>query len=112
MAKRARLDTLRSIAYGSISGTYAAIGSTLTYPTRIVCLTNGTDADMLVSTDNTVSAGQMVLLKGTFKLYDLTANMVPGKDDNMELAVGTQFYVKQLAAPSSGSVYLECVYVT
>ncbi len=65
---------------------------------------------MIFSTDNTDAAGQIFVPAGAFKLYDLTANLVPGKDDNFVIAKGTQFYVKQSTAPVSGAVYIENVY--
>lgn len=109
-AKKVYFDTLRSIAFGSISGTYAAVGTPLTVEPRIICFTNKTQGDMILSTDNTNATGQIFVPAGTFKLYDLTANLIPGKDDSFVIAKGTQFYVKQVTAPVSGAVYIEDVY--
>lgn len=111
-AKKVYFDTLRSLAFGSISGTYATVGSPLTVEARIICITNNTQGGMIFSTDSTNSSGQLFLPAGTFKLFDLTANMVPGKDDNFVIAQGTQFYVKQATAPTSGAVYIEILYGT
>ena len=109
-AKKVYFDTLRSLGFAGISGTYAAVGSPTTVEARIICISNKTQGDMIFSTDNTISDGQMFVPAGTFKLYDLTANLVPGKDDNFVIAKGTQFYVKQVSAPTSGAVYIEFVY--
>ncbi len=109
-AKKVYFDSLRTLAFGSISGTYAAVGTPLAVNGRMICFTNKTAGDMIFSTDNTNSAGQILVPAGSFKLYDLTANLIPGKDDSFVLAVGTQFYVKQVTAPTSGSVYIEIVY--
>jgi hypothetical protein len=109
-AKKVYFDTLRSLAFGGISAAYAAVGSPLTVEPRIICITNKTAGDMIFSTDNTLVAGQLFLPSGTFKLFDLTTNMVPGKDDGFFIAKGTQFYVKQVTAPVSGAVYLEFIY--
>ena len=103
-------DTLRSLAFGSISGTYAAVGTATTVEARIVCFTNKTQGDMIFSTNNTVADGQIFVPAGSFKLYDLTANLVPGKDDTFVIPKNTQFYVKQSTAPVSGAVYIEIVY--
>lgn len=111
-AKRVYFDPLRSLAYTAISGTYAAVGSALTVEPRIICITNDTDAGMIFSDDNTVVAGKLYLPKGTFKLFDLTANLVPNKDDSFVIAKGTIFYVKQASAPGSGGVYIEYIYGT
>lgn len=109
-AKKVYFDTLRSLAFGSISGTYAAVGTPFTEEARIICFTNKTAGDMILSTDPDNAAGQIFVPAGSFKLYDLTANLVPGKDDSFVIAKGTQFYVKQVTAPVSGSVYIEDVY--
>lgn len=110
MAKKVYFDALRSIAFGSISASYAAVGSALTVKPRILCITNNTQGDMILSTDNTLAAGQIFMKAGTSRVYDLTTNMVPGKDDGFVIGVGTQFYVKQVTAPTSGSVYIENLY--
>jgi hypothetical protein len=109
-AKKVYFDTLRSLAFGGISATYAPVGDPLTIEARIVCFTNKTQGDMIFSTDDTNADGQILVPAGSFKLYDLTANLIPGKDDSFVIAKGTQFYVKQATAPVSGSVYLEFVY--
>ena len=109
-AAKVYFDTLRSLAFGSISGTYAAVGTAITVKARIVCFTNKTQGDMIFSTDSSNSTGQIFVPAGTFKLYDLTANLIPGKDDAFAIAEGTQFYVKQSTAPVSGAVYIEIIY--
>ena len=111
-AKRVYFDTLRSLAFGGISGTYAAVGGSLTVQPRIICITNDTNAGMIFSDDNTNATGKLYLPAGTFKLFDLTSNLVPGKDDGFFIAKGTIIYVKQTTAPSSGGVYLEYIYGT
>ena len=65
---------------------------------------------MIFSDDNTNSSGKLFLAKGSFKLFDLTSNMNPHYDDTFEMAIGTIIYVKQVAAPSTGSVYVEYIY--
>ena len=47
---------------------------------------------------------------GSFKLWDVQANINPQFDDKYVLPVGTQFSVKQLTAPVSGDVYIELLY--
>lgn len=104
----AHFDTLRSLAFGGISGAYAALGSTLATNTRIFKLTNGTDGDLFVSLDGVNN--HMFLPAGSFTLYDLSTNSPPiAVTDNLVLAIGTQFSVKQSTAPTSGSVYLETI---
>lgn len=109
-AKKVYFDTLRSLAFGSISGTYAAVGTALTVNPRIICITNKTQGDMIFSVTSTNADGNLFIPAGSFKLFDLTANLVPGKDDSFVIAEGTQFYVKQVTAPTSGAVYIELIY--
>ncbi len=111
-AKRVYFDTLRSLAFGGISGAYAAVGSALTVEPRIICITNDTQGGMIFSDDNTNATGKFYLPAGSFKLFDLTSNLVPGKDDGFVIAKGTIIYVKQSSAPVSGGVYVEYIYGT
>jgi len=102
-----QIDTLRSIAFGSISGTYAAIGTAFTEPVRLICFTNTTDGDMFLSDDGVNN--KMFIPKGAFKLFDLTSNKFSATSFWV-LPIGTQFYVKQSTAPTLGAVYIECLW--
>lgn len=104
---RTSAETLRSLAHGSISGSYAAVGTPLTNPARLVCLTNNTDGDMLFSLDGINDT--FFVAKGSFKLFDVTANR-RSIDLIFAFAANTQFYVKQSTAPTAGSVYIEVLY--
>jgi len=106
---RARFDAIRSVAFGSITGSYVALGSPLTYPARIICFTNTTDEDVLLSTDG--STDQILVPAGSFKLFDITTNHRPFNQDDFCVSANTQFYVKYAAAPSKGAVYIEVIYV-
>lgn len=105
---RAKVDTLRTVAFGGISGTYAKVGTALSYPARIICFTNTTNADVTFSMDGTTD--QLIVPAGSFKLFDITTNHKPVGQDDFCFSNGTQWYVKQVTAPTSGSVYLEVVY--
>jgi len=109
-AKKVKFDTLRSLAFGGISAVYAPIGAAFTVEPRLICITNNTDGDLIVSDDNTVVAGKLFLAKGSFKLFDLTSNIIPGKDDAFCMAIGTIMYAKQVTAPGVGSIYIELIY--
>lgn len=110
MVARAFFDTLRSLDYTLISGSYTAVGSALTERARGICITNTTDADMILSDDNTVVAGKLIVVTKTYKLWDIQANINPQFDDKYVLPIGTQFYVKQVSAPTEGAVYIEIIY--
>jgi len=104
-----RIDTLRSLAFGGISGTYAAVGTPLAHAWSIFCITNNTDGDMFFSVDGTNN--NIFTPAYSFRLYDLSTNAPPiNVNDSLLMAVGTQFYVKQSTAPTVGSVYIEGVY--
>ena len=110
MKTQADLEPLRSLGFGSISASYAAVGTSFEFPSRIVCFTNNTNGDLIFSRDNSISAGELFVAAGSFKLFDITTNHRPVNQDDFVFAVGTQWYVKQVSAPSSGSVYIETLY--
>jgi hypothetical protein len=110
MAYRAQFDTLRTLAHGGISGTYAPVGSPFTIAPRIICITNLTNGDMIFSDDSSNSDGKLIVGAGGFKLFDIQSNMNPNIDDGFLLGIGTQMYVKQSTAATSGSVYIELIY--
>lgn len=103
----AKLDTLRSLAFGGISGSYAVIGTPLTNAANAFRIVNNTDGDVFASDDGVNN--KLFVPAGSFVLYDLSSNKnVPG--DALRLAALTQFYIKQSTAPSRGAVYLEVIY--
>ena len=110
MDKRVYLDTLRSLAFGGISASYAAVGSAFTVEPRIICITNATQGALILSDDNTNVAGKLFLAPNSYKLFDLQSNMNPNIDDAFLMAIGTIIYVKQVTAPTSGAVYVELIY--
>ena len=85
---QAKVDAIRSVAFGSITGSYVALGSPLAYPARIICFTNTTDQDVFLSTDG--STNQILVPAGSFKLFDITTNHRPVNQDDFCFAVGTQ----------------------
>lgn len=105
---KAVLDVIRSTAYTSITGSFAAIGTPLAYQARIICFTNTTDKDMFFSMNGTDN--QLIVAAGGFKLFDITTNHRPVNQDDFCFAIGTQWYVKYDSAPTKGAVYIEIVY--
>lgn len=104
-----QFDTIRSIAAGSLSGSYATVGSALAHNWRIVKFTNNTDGDLLLSTDGTTN--MIFVPAGSFTLYDLSTNAPPVMvSDCLELALGTQFYAKTSTAATTGSLWIEGIY--
>ncbi len=114
-------DILRSLGFASISATYAKLQSgsqptTFAYNMRLICISNNTNGDMFVAftsgytpaSDGT--ADQLFIPAGGFKLFDLTSNKVSQQLGAFFFNQGTQVWVRQSTAPTSGSIYLECLY--
>ena len=107
MSSRVFFEPVKTLAFGDISGAYASVGAATTHEVRLVCITNNTEGDMYFTTNT--AQDEMFIAAGSFKLFDLQANRE--KDaEKFVLEVGTQFSVKQIEAPTSGSVYVECIY--
>lgn len=99
---RFKADTLRSIAFGAIVGSYMPVGSAMTHPIRQFKIDNLTDALLVFSFDGIND--HFVVPSNGFFLDDITSNKstVSG---GFFLAQGDRLYVKQLGVPSTGSVY-------
>jgi len=103
------IDTIRTLAFGSISGSYATVGSITTDATRLVCITNATNGDMFFSDDGVNN--KLFLAAGSFKLFDICSNRDDANGMYL-LPARMQWYVKQSTAPTSGAVYIEVLYGT
>jgi hypothetical protein len=101
------IDAIRTLAHGSISGSYAAVGVPFANPVRLICFTNNTDGDMLFSTDGTTD--MLFVAAGGFKLFDLNTNRT-NQQQYWVLPAGTQIYAKQSTAPTKNSIYVECLW--
>jgi hypothetical protein len=107
MVSRAFFEPIKTLAFGGISPAYANVGAATTHEIRGICVSNNTEGDMYFTTDTN---DEIFVAKGNHKLWDIQTNINPGLDDRFVLPVGTQFRVKQITAPVSGSVYIECLY--
>ena len=104
LAQRVGIEPLRSLAFGSISGTYAGIGTSFTHPIRIMKIYNGTDAAITFSDDGVVD--KEILPAGGFLLLDFTSNAANAS--GFFFAEGDRIYAK--GSPTSGSVYVSSYY--
>lgn len=100
-------ELLRSLAFGSITGTYAGIGTAFQDAIRIMHIFNDTDALLTFSIDGVHD--YFVVPASSFILLDLTANAT-SIGGAAYIAAGTRIYVK--GSPSMGSVYLSVWYGT
>ena len=105
---RAQYEPLRSLASGSISGTYAKVGTPLAHPTSMVYIWNNTDADLLISYDGINDHSFQPTKAG--RAIDYGSDKAD-KAGELRQAAGTQIYVKQASgAATTGSVYFEIIY--
>lgn len=101
LAVRLYPEVLRTLAFGSISGTYAGIGTSLLHPCRILYIVNTTDALLIFSFDGVND--HFVIPSQSYILIDVTSNMTL-TGGAFAIAQGQRIYVK--GSPGSGTVYL------
>ena len=100
-----RVDSLRSLAAASISGTYNPVGGSFTHQIRLVKIVNNTNGDLTISYDG--STDNDFVPAGGFTLYDFTTNRV-SSEGTFVFQPGTQVYAK--GTPSTGSCYVVAVF--
>jgi len=99
------MEQLRTLAFGSISGTYAGIGTSFAHPARMIYIVNETNGSLTFSIDGVND--YFVLAASSQLVFDfMSNNALPS--GSWTLAQGTRIYVK--GSPSSGSVYLSVFY--
>ena len=107
MTARAFFEPIRVLGFAGITGAYASVGTATSHTIKAFCISNNTEGDMYFTTDT--GQDEMFLAAGSFRLYDVQANVGPS-DDRFVFPIGTQFSVKQITAPVTGAVYLECIH--
>lgn len=108
--QRIRFEELRSLAFGDISGSYAAVGDPLGNAARMIIITNQTNADMIISFDGVND--HLFVISSSAIVFDFASNRV-APVDQLEMPLGTTVWVKEASgAPSSGSVYVAVVYAS
>lgn len=101
LALRLAIEPLRSLAFGSISGTYAGIGTALSNPSRKLLIQNYTDVLITFSDDGVND--KFVLNPGNQFVLDEALN-----HHGDYTAQGVRFYAK--GSPGAGAVYLSTWY--
>ncbi len=103
---RVLFTPIGEVAFGSLTGTYQALGAPVVAHPHIIKFTNTTNVDVYIS-ENAV-ANHLRIPAGGFALFDFTANKV--RDDGLFVQQGTQFYVKQqTTGASQGAVWIEVI---
>lgn len=105
---RAFFEPIKTLAFGGISAAYATVGSPTSFPVRAFKISNNTQGHLYFTTN--LTRDEMFVAAGSFTLYDIQSNMNAKFDDQFTIAAQTQFYVKQITAPVSGAVYIECIF--
>lgn len=101
------VDELRSVAFGATSGSYVELGGEFQHPMRLVKIVNNTNGDMIISFDGVTDND--FIPAGGFTLYDVTTNREESAT-YFVFANGTQVFVKRSSVPTSGSIYMVCLY--
>lgn len=98
-------ETIRSLAFGSISGTYTGIGTAFANPSRLLYIVNNTDVLLTFSFDGIND--HFVIFNGGFLLLDVTTNRSEA-GGALNISQGTRIYVK--GSPTMNSVYVSTFY--
>lgn len=103
---RLRYEPGRSLAFGSITGTYAGVGTAVAHPIRQYIIQNLTDATVWFSLDGVND--HFPLPANGLLINDIATNQTFGQ--GFFLSEGDRLYVKQLGTPTTGSVYFSVAY--
>lgn len=101
-----RFDAVRSVAFGSITASYVALGVPFGHAMRVLHFINNTDGDVMISFDGTTDNSPIIA--DGFSLYDLTSD--EDSNESYRYESGTQLYIKYLSAPTTGTFYVVCIY--
>ena len=103
---RAIFDTLRSVAFGSITASYTVVGVPLTNQAVIISFINDTNANLYISLNGT--SDQIYIPNNTAMIIDVHTNQ-PG--DGLFIASGTQIWAKHDgSAPTTGLLAMQTIY--
>lgn len=110
LSVRIRYEPLRSLAFGGISGAYAAVGTSFANPVRILKITNTTDANLLISFDGVTDRD--IIAANTIEVLDYGSNKAD-TGGQLDQSTGDRVYVKQAGgAATGGSVYVTVIYAS
>jgi hypothetical protein len=116
---RLGIETIRSLLFSSISGTYFGITSVgLLNPARLICFTNTTNSNLFVAIANALpasdgTADQLIIPANGFKLLDIMTNHYPQDGAPMQIPLGMKLWARTATGssnPTSGFIYAEVFY--
>lgn len=105
LAVRLYPEPIRTLAFGSISGTYAGIGTSFANASRLLIIQNFTEVTLTYSWDGVTD--HLVLPTNGQIIIDVTANQT-STGGSLNFAIGTRIYVK--GSPTTGAVYVTTFY--
>ena len=106
LAIRLQFEPLRSLGFGSIGVGYMGVGTALANPIRQFFIQNLTDETVMFSFDGIND--HFPLPSNGFLLDDITSNKT--QQGGFFIAEGSRLYVREIVAPTSGSVYFTTMY--
>jgi len=109
-AQRIRYETIRSLGFASILGTYVGVGASFANPVRMLMIDNLSDSDLYVSFDGIND--HTIVAANSGKVLDYASNrMAPA--EHLEQAVGERVYVKAISVlPIDGGVFVSVIYAS
>lgn len=105
-AVRLKVEEQRSLGFASITPVYAGVGSSLENPARFIMIDNLSDGDLQFSFDGVTD--HFVVARRSGKIIDVASNQA--REQGFYVGEGTRLYVKEIDAPTSGSVYFSVFY--
>ena len=105
-AIRLMVEPVRSLGFASIGAGYMGVGTAISNPARILRIQNLTNALLMISYDGVND--HEAIAPNSFLLLDITANKT--REQGYFLSEGTRVHVKEIDAPTSGSVYVSVYY--
>lgn len=109
LAIRLAMEPVRTLAFGSISGTYMGIGTGINNPARVMLFQNLTDQTVMFSLDGINDNFPLAAM--TSFVLDITSNKSLG--EGYFIAEGTRIYVKDIGiATTTGAVYVTVMYAS
>lgn len=106
LAIRLQCEPVRTLAFGAILPGYMGIGTTFDHPVRILFIQNLTNALLMFSFNGIDD--HFPLDTKAFLLLDVTTNKTI--DIGCFVAEGQRLYVRQVAAPTTGAVWVTAFY--
>lgn len=101
-----KFEAMRSLAHGSISGSFAIVGAATSPAIHQFIVSNDTDQTLIFSFDGIND--HFVLLAGSQFVSDVNANK---SSNHLFMGAGDALYVRYGgSAPASGSVYFSTMY--